>query len=169
MIGKRVAQGMRFAGCAALLALLAASSYAAVRPAQVPSVPEMAMTMPGETIAGASMEETRQKLAAQRNQALALLQSVLDDPRAKEAQIGAALEQKTQIADFMEKEAAAGALLEQMGFGDAAVVMSEAGMSIIVPWQIAENEQNRIRMIDAAVSQSGISAQSVKIILAKNE
>ena len=92
MSQKRAAQGMRLAGCAALLALLVASSYAAVRPTQVPSVPVTAMTMSGEALSGASMAQTRQSLSQKRDQALALLQSVLDDPRAKDAQIAAALE-----------------------------------------------------------------------------
>ena len=157
----------RFAGCAALLALLIMSSSTAAKPVQVASVPVFAQTLSSPTLSSASMEETVKKLEAQREQALALLQSVLDDPRAQQEQITAALEKKTQIASNMEKEAAIGAQLAHMGFDQTAVVMGNGALSIIAPWQMAENEQNRIRMIDAAASLSGISAGNVKIILSK--
>ena len=166
---ERVAKGMRFVGCAALLGLLVMSSYTAAKPQQVPSVPVMAQVIPGEMLAGATLTQTKERLERQRERTLAILQSVIDDPRAQKSDVSAALEKKTQIAGAMEKEAAVSALLTHMGFGDTAVIMGESALHIVAPWQAAENEQSRMRMIDAAVSQSGISAQSVKIILAKNE
>ena len=160
---------MRFAGCAALMCLLVISSYAAAKPQQVPSVPVTAQVISKESLYAASMAQTQAGLMQKREQALALLQGVIDDPRAQKADVSAALEKKTQIAGYMETEAAVGALLAHMGLGETAVVMGDGVMHIIAPWQAAENEQSRVRMIDAAVSQSGLSAQAVKIILAKNE
>jgi hypothetical protein len=130
-------------------------------------VPVSAYTVSTQELAGASVEETCDKLDEQRRQALAILQSVIDDPKAKEEQISAALDKKAQIAARMETEAAICALLDHMGFGQTVVVMGEKSLSIIAPWQTAENEQNRVRMIDAAASQSGLPAGAVKIILAK--
>lgn len=158
---------MRFAGCAALLALLVVSSSAGRETHSIPSVPVMVETMPQQALAVRTIGQTRERLKAQRDEALTLLQSVLDDPHAGDAQKSQALAQKMKIALRIETEAAVEALLDAMGFGDMAVIAGEAALHIIAPWQTAENEQNRVRMIDAAVSQSGLSPEAVKIILAK--
>lgn len=160
------AKALRFAGCAALLALLVVSSAGRGKNS-MPSVPVMVEIMPQQALAARTIGQTRERLKAQRDEALALLQRVLDDPHAGDEQKSQALAQTVQIASRMEMEAAVEALLEQMGFGDMAVVAGEGALHIIAPWQAAENEQNRVRMIDAAVSQSGISPEAVKIILAK--
>ena len=159
---------LRFAGCAALLALLVVSSSAGRQENPIPNVPVMLEIMPEQALAAQTVEQTRRQLTDKREQTLALLQSVLEDPQAGKLQKSRALEEKTQLALRMEKEAAVEAVLAHMGFGDTAVVAGENGLHIIAPWQTAENEQNRVRMIDAAVSQSGLSADAVKIILAKN-
>lgn len=158
---------VRFAGCMGLLALLAASSYGTGGQIEAPAVPVLIETVSGEAMAAMSMEKTQERLQRQRQEALLLLDSILKDPSADEASQRHALEEKEKIASRMETEASVMALLAYMGFEETAVVMGEEQMSIIAPWQIAENEHNRVRMIDAAVSQSGISADAVKIILAK--
>lgn len=158
---------LRFAGCAALLALLAVSSYGGRERIEAPVVPVLIETVSGEVLAASTMQQTGERLERQRKEALLLLQSVLDDPNADEASKKQALAEKTRIASRMETEAAVQALLEHMGFEQTAVVMGEGIIHIISPWQTAENEQNRVRMIDAATSQSGFSADAVKIILAK--
>ena len=161
------AKALRFAGCAALLALLVVSSSAGRGKNSMPSVPVMVEIMPQQALAARTIGQTRERLKVQRDEALALLQRVLDDPHAGDEQKSQALAQTVQIASRMEMEASVEALLEQMGFGDMAVVAGEGALHIIAPWQAAENEQNRVRMIDAAVSQSGLSPEAVKIILAK--
>ena len=164
---KTTARALRFAGCAALMALLVASSSAGRQMDTVPDVPVMVEIMPEQALAAQTIAQTRERLKAQRDEALALLQSVLDNPHAGEAQKKDALAKKTQIASHMEQEAAVEALLAHMGFGDTAVVAGEGTLHIIAPWQAAENEQNRVSMIDAAVSQCALSPEAVKIILAK--
>ena len=163
---EKVLRAGRFAGCALLLALLVASSSAAVKPVQVAGVPVSAYTVSNQERLAATIEETTKKLETQREQGLTLLQSVLEDPRAQQEQIAEAHEKKIQIAQRIETEAAISAQLAHMGF-EAVVVMGDGSLNIIAPWQIAENEQNRVRMIDAAVSLSGFPADAVKIILAK--
>ncbi|MBQ7885693.1 MAG: SpoIIIAH-like family protein [Clostridia bacterium] len=157
----------RFGGCAALLALLAVSSYGAGGRIEAPAVPVLIETVSSETLSGTTMEQTRTQLAVKREEALSLLESVLDDPSAGETERNQALAEKTQIARRMETEASIEALLAHMGFADAAVIMGEGTLSIVVPWQAAENEQSRVRLIDAAIGQSGLTADAVKIILAK--
>lgn len=161
------ARAARFAGCGALLALLAMSSCAGGRKVEAPAVPVLIETVSSETVSALTMEETGERLNQRREEALALLESVLEDSSADDAQRKQAMTEKTRIASRMETEASLQALLAHMGFSENAVIMGEEMLSIVVPWQDAENEQNRVRMIDAAVTQSGFSADAVKIILSK--
>lgn len=157
------------AGCAALLALLAVSSYAGAgkNQAQIVSVPVMIETVSQETLGAASLEQIKAELQQKRETALDQLQHVLDDPRTDRETAENALREKIEIAQRMEMEASVCALLAHMGFADAAVVAGEETLSIIAPWQAAENEQNRIRMIDAAAGQCALEPQNIKIIPAK--
>ncbi|MBQ8620458.1 MAG: SpoIIIAH-like family protein [Clostridia bacterium] len=164
---KKAMRALRFAGCAGLLALLAVSSYAGGRRIEAPAVPVLIETVSGEAAAAVTMETTRERLEKQRREALVLLESVLNDAACDETSRRQALQEKTKIASRMETEASVEALLAQMGFEGTAVVMGEGTLHIIAPWQMAENEQNRVRMIDAALSQSALSPDAVKIILAK--
>ena len=163
----KIARMLRFVGCAALLALLVVSSSAGREQSSIPNVPVMVEIVPEQAMNAQTIGQTRERLAEQRDEALALLQGVLDDPHAGDAQKSEALAEKTRIASRMETQASVEALLAQMGFGDTAVIAGEGGLHIIAPWQAAENELNRVRMIDAAVSQSGLAPEAVKIILAK--
>lgn len=171
MISRNIHAGrlLRMAGCAALLVLLAASGYAGAvpKPAQVASVPVMVKMVSQEALSAVSLEQTRAELNQHREAALAQLQLVLDDPRTDDETAENALREKAEIAAKMETEASVCALLAHMGFADTAVVAGEGILSIIAPWQAAGNEQNRIRMIDAAAGQCGLLPQNVKIIPAK--
>jgi len=167
MKNQTVSRVLRYAGCAVLLGVLALSGYAGGKPDHTPLVPVMIETVSDQVIAASSMEKTNENLANKRREALLLLQSVIDDPQADEASRKQAFEEKSRIASRMETEASLEALLEHMGFGQTAVIMGENTLSIVAPWQAAENEHSRVQMIDAAVDQSGLSAEAVKIILAK--
>ena len=78
-----------------------------------------------------------------------------------------ALREKTALAKRMVAEAETAALLSHMGFGETAVVLGGESVTVIVPWQAAENEQSRVRIIDAAATQTGLAPECVKIILSK--
>lgn len=162
-----VSRILRYAGCAVLLGVLALSSWAVNSPKSSPIVPVMIETVPESALAVSSMEKTQERLMRQRQEAIVLLQSVIDDPQADEASRKQALDEKTRIAARMETEASLGALLAHMGFEQTAVIVGEETLSIITPWQTAEHEHNRVQMIDAAVSQSGLAPGAVKIILSK--
>lgn len=166
---ERSARCMRTAGCAALIALLAACSYLGARQPQVSavSVPVAVEVISESALGAAPIEETQQKLRQERENALALLQSVIDDPNAGADVRNEALKEKTALAKRMEAEAETAALLSHMGFGETAVVLGEGSVTVIVPWQAAENEQSRVRIIDAAATQTGLAPECVKIILAK--
>ena len=169
MSRERTARNLRTAGCAALVALLAVCSYMGARQPQTRtvSVPVAVETISESALSAASLEETQDRLQRERESALALMQSVIDDPNAGTDTKEEALKEKTALAKRMAAEAEMTALLGQMGFGDAAVVLGEACVSVIVPWQAAENEQNRVRIIDAASAHTGLAPECVKIILSK--
>ncbi|MBR5302622.1 MAG: SpoIIIAH-like family protein [Clostridia bacterium] len=156
----------RFGGCAALLTLLIVSSMGR-KEHGMPSVPVLLETVSEQALSAQTVQQTKIRLNSRREEALSLLQSVLDDPDAGQEARHAALEEKTKIAGRMETEAAVEALLAHMGFGDTAVVAGETYLSIIAPWQAAENEHSRVQIVDAAVAQSGFAPEAVKIILAK--
>lgn len=163
------ARGMRYVCCAALLVLLAVSSYVGAGGEQIQavSVPVTIQTVSSQAMAAASQAETIARLEKEREEALLLIQSILDDPRTDEKTAADALGEKKRMALRMETEAAVEKLLLEMGFGETAVVLGEGMMSIVVPWQIAENEQSRLRIMDAACSHAGLAPERVKIILAK--
>lgn len=160
---------LRFAGCVGLMALLAASSYvgAGTNQVQAVGVPVTIETVSSQALSAVSLAETVSRLESEREQALLYLQSVLDDPRADDETAAIALDRKMEIAGRMETEAAVELLLAQMGFADLAVSAGEDVLSIVAPWQTAENEQSRIRIIDAASAQTGLAPARIKIILAK--
>ena len=166
---ERSARRVRTAGCAVLVALLAACSYLGARQPQraAVSVPVAVEVISERVLGAASLEETQQKLRQERESALALLQSVLDDPNAQAGTRDEALREKTALAKRMVAEAETAALLSHMGFGETAVVLGGESVTVIVPWQAAENEQSRVRIIDAAATQTGLAPECVKIILSK--
>ena len=166
---ERSARRVHTAGCAVLVALLAACSYLGARQPQgaAVSVPVAVETISARALDAASLEETQQKLEQERESALALLQSVIDDPNAGADVRNEALKEKTALAKRMEAEAETAALLAHMGFGETAVVLGGESVTVIVPWQAAENEQSRVRIIDAAATQTGLAPECVKIILSK--
>ena len=166
---ERSARRVRTAGCAVLVALLAACSYLGARQPQraAVSVPVAVEVISERVLGAASLEETQQKLRQERESALALLQSVIDDPNAQAGTRDEALREKTALAKRMVAEAETAALLSHMGFGETAVVLGGESVTVIVPWQAAENEQSRVRIIDAAATQTGLAPKCVKIILSK--
>lgn len=166
---ERSARRARTAGCAALVALLAACSYLGARQPQASavSVPVAVETVSDSALSAAPLGETQEKLRQERENAIALVQSVIDDPLAQADTREEALREKTALAKRMETEAGTAALLAHMGFGETAVVLGEGSVTVIVPWQAAENEQSRVRIIDAAATQTGLAPECVKIILSK--
>lgn len=160
---------MRSAGCALLLALLAVCGYLGAKqePAQAVSVPVVRETIPEPEVAASSIEEIRARLAGEREQELALLQGVIDNPATDAKTLESALAQQAQIAGRMESEAQTVAGLSYMGFADVAAVCGAQGITVITPYQNVLEDKDKTRMIDAVASQTGLSAEDIKIILVK--
>ena len=144
---KNVSVG-RWLSCSALLALLGACGYAGAKttPVQTVSVPVIAQTIPQEATSLEAMAQAGMMLDMARETALARLQEVIDHPDSAQDTVRYALEEKARIASCAQKEAALGALLAQMGFGHVTAVIGEESVSVIAPWQTAENEQSRMQM-----------------------
>lgn len=160
---------MRFSFCMLLAAILAACSYLGARAPErsTVSVPIFAQQISEGALQAVSLEETKTALRQKREQALQLVQSVIDDEQAQESTRNEALAAKMALANRMVSEAEAEALLSSMGFGDTAVVLGDAEVTVIVPWQAAADERSRTRIIDAVSTQTGLAPECVKIMLSK--
>ena len=161
--------GTRRLGTALLLVLLAASGYTAAGEAHVQAVavPVIRNTLTAQEISAVQAADVRVRLREARENEIALLDGVLADPDAGGEIRRSALEQKTALAHRMEQEACIEAALSWMGVQGGTAVCGAETVTVFVPAEMALNESGRVRIIDAAASQTGISPGDVKIILAK--
>ena len=162
----------RGALCAALLLLLAVCGYMGASGREetaAVSVPVQRTVLEGGALAGESGADVRERLKNERAQEIAMLESVIDSPRADAATIKSALTQKTELVRRMECEAQAEAVLGAMGLSEATAVCGAQMLTLILPQGIAADENACARAIAAVSEPTGISAESVKIILVKNE
>ncbi|MBQ4609192.1 MAG: SpoIIIAH-like family protein [Clostridia bacterium] len=166
---RQIAAAVRMASCAALLLLLAVCGYAGASREETRrvSVPVVYETMTAQEISLRSMEETRLRLREEREREVQLLQRVIDDPAAGEETAEQARKQMLQLTERMDSEARTQAALEYMGYTQVAVVCGAQSVSVIAPVWTAQEEQDRIRIIDAAAAQTRLPAEAVKIILSK--
>ena len=98
---------------------------------------------------------------------LALLDGVIADAGGNSAAKEAALAQKTQIAERMEREAQMTAILEGMGAEGALAVCGAQGVTLLVPQTFGMDENARNRLLNAVGGQSGSETAQLKIILIK--
>lgn len=160
------------AACMALIALLAASGYAGAKqsePVRAVSVPIVFDVLEESAVVSRSAEDAGIRLEEERKRSLALLEEVIGHARASGEAVQRALEQKTRIAAGMECEARLVKALEMLGIHDAKAVSGENVMSVFVCANAAHDDKTRMQIVDAAVGVTGLSAENIKIILAKNE
>lgn len=153
-----------------LLALLGVCGYAgSARTKNVPSavsLPVIRTELEGDAIGG-SIAEVRARLNRQREEELALLDGVIADAGGDSAAKEAALAQKTQIAERMEREAQMTAVLEGMGAEGALAVCGAQGVTLLVPQTFGMDENARNRLLNAVGGSSGAETAQLKIILIK--
>ena len=147
-----------------LLALLGVCGYAgSARTKNVPSavsLPVIRTELEGDAIGGGSIAEVRAE-------ELALLDGVIADAGGDSAAKEAALAQKTQIAERMEREAQMTAVLEGMGAEGALAVCGAQGVTLLVPQTFGMDENARNRLLNAVGGSSGSETAQLKIILIK--
>ena len=78
-----------------------------------------------------------------------------------------ALAQKVQIADRMELDTQATAILEGMGAENALVVSGTQGLTMLLPQEFGLDETTRNRLLNAVSGLSGLENRQLKIILIK--
>ena len=113
------------------------------------------------------IERQREELEKQRMQEIELLSSVIADSDAAQEAKESALNQKTQIAARMEREAQIHAIMEAMGVKGALAVSGAQGITLLLPTETAQDETLRNRLIYAAASQTGVEEKDIQIILIK--
>ena len=153
--------------CALLLALLAVCGYvgAGRTPDRTVSTAVTRVTLPEPSADDA--QDAALRLRSQRQEEIALLQSVLDSGGTDAGTRQSALSQLTQIAARMETEAQCEACLVQMGFSGASAVSGAQLLTLLVPYDEITGEADHTRILDAICGVSGLDAGSVKIILTK--
>jgi len=122
---------------------------------------------PRDPDGGGSIAEVRARLNRQREEELALLDGVIADAGGDSAAKEAALAQKTQIAEQMEREAQMTAVLEGMGAEGALAVCGAQGVTLLVPQTFGMDENARNRLLNAVGGSSGSETAQLKIILIK--
>ena len=154
-----------------LLALLGVCGYAgSARTKNVPSavsLPVIRTEWRATPSGGGSIAEVRARLNRQREEELALLDGVIADAGGDSAAKEAALAQKTQIAERMEREAQMTAVLEGMGAEGALAVCGAQGVTLLVPQTFGIDENARNRLLNAVGGSSGAETAQLKIILIK--
>lgn len=149
-----------------LLALLGVCGYAgSARTKNVPSA--VSLPVIRTELEGGSIAEVRARLNRQREEELALLDGVIADAGGDSAAKEAALAQKTQIAERMEREAQMTAVLEGMGAEGALAVCGAQGVTLLVPQTFGMDENARNRLLNAVGGSSGSETAQLKIILIK--
>lgn len=164
--------GVLRAACgAALLLLLGFSGFIGAKREETrfAAAPVIVKTMSANPYERESDLASREKLRLQREQEIRLLTSVAEDPDVPKETVRYALEQKMEIASRMEQEAQAEAALAYMGFEGVSVLCGAQAISVFAPYAHIRDERSRVQILDCVCTQTGASAQNVKIILAKNE
>jgi hypothetical protein len=96
-----------------------------------------------------------------------MLDGIIENENTDETIRSDALAQKLQLVNRMDTELNVAALLSHMGYEKAAVLCGAGQISVIIPEESLRNEDDTLRMIDAAASCAEIDAKDVKIILVK--
>lgn len=170
--GTQGAEGRkRFVWCAVLLAVLVASAAHAGEweGKQIAALPVARVYDPVVETASMGSSATRETINMQRAKEIEMLEQVLAHPDSGKQTRADALSQKTDIVRRMEFEAQAQACIENLGIKNSTVLCGAQNMTVFVPFEYASDEKMRTAMIDAVSTITGIGAESVKIILAKNE
>ena len=97
--------------------------------------------------------------------ALELLEDILKDDSAEVAVKQAAVDEAAVIAQNILKETNIESLIEAKGFTECVAYINGESCTVVVNGDM-EDEQNALIVRDIAVSESGVSAENVKIISA---
>lgn len=165
----RLAVCIRGLSAAALLVLLGVCGFvgAGQTRTNAVSVPVVRLDTEKQEYASSTLEQIKERLGKSRNEEIALLDSVIADENASEENRQNALAQKTEIAACMETQARVEAALSYMGYDQIAALCLSDRITLFVPFSLLAEEQQQVRLIDAAATASGTLPEEIKIILVK--
>lgn len=99
-----------------------------------------------------------------RDEAMEVLQSVIDDEKADEASKTAAYESITKIAEQMDNEANIESLVMAKGFTQCVAVLNENGASIVVKSESDLTVAQLSQINEIVYTQAGIDPENITII-----
>ncbi|MBQ8683953.1 MAG: SpoIIIAH-like family protein [Clostridia bacterium] len=111
-------------------------------------------------------DEARANRTAAREEALSILQEVLDNAQASAEDKAAATEKATAIAENVLQESNIESLITAKGFPDSVVYISGDSCSVVVQTE-ALQQQESLQILEIVVSQADVSAGKVQIVAAK--
>ena len=115
--------------------------------------------------ASAKLSDARLTRQTARDEAVELLEDILKDDSAEVAVKQAAVDEAAVIAQNILKETNIESLIEAKGFTECVAYINGESCTVVVNGDM-EDEQNALIVRDIAVSESGVSAENVKIISA---
>lgn len=116
--------------------------------------------------ASAKLSDARLTRQTARDEAMELLEDILKDDSAEVAvKKQAAVDEAAVIAQNILKETNIESLIEAKGFTECVAYINGESCTVVVNGDM-EDEQNALIVRDIAVSESGVSAENVKIISA---
>lgn len=160
----------RTAACFALLCLLAAGGYigANVEPAQMTAAPVVTgKAVYEDALEKMTMQEIIKRQESDRQEEIALLDSVITSPAGSEETKNNALQQKMELTSRMETESAVRTGLMGMGYQETVVLCSAGRIYVVLADENAMKQESAVRIVDAAAAFAKVEAQNVKIILVK--
>ena len=131
------------------------------------SLPIARETISGKAIGGASIEEVREELEKQRMQEIELLSSVIADSDAAQEAKESALNQKTQIAVRMEREAQIHAIMEAMGVKAKGYASNAANFEDTA--KVVEEIHKDFGRIDILVNNAGITRDGLMMRMSEQQ
>ena len=115
--------------------------------------------------ASAKLSDARLTRQTARDEAVELLEDILKDDSAEVAVKQAAVDEAAVIAQNILKETNIESLIEAKGFTECVAYINGESCTVVVNGDM-EDEQNALIVRDIVVSESGVSAENVKIISA---
>lgn len=111
-------------------------------------------------------DKARQNRTIAREEALNIIQEVLDSAQASAQDKTEASQKATAIAENVLAESHVENLIVAKGFADAVVYITENGCSVVVQCDDLQQPQS-LQILEIAVSQTGISPDKVQITASK--
>ena len=113
----------------------------------------------------AALSDARMSRQTARDEAVELLEDILEDAQADTAVKEAAVSEASLIAQNILKETNIETLVQAKGFKECVTYINGDACTIVVNGDM-ENEQNALIVRDIAVTETGLSAEQIKIISA---